>query len=284
MMMNRTNSGLLYGREESEDILTALGLTASDKQDISDGCFTKLSEELIMAALWYRSLKGYQDRIPSYRLVQQLEIIHRAAGRVLKQGMALAKVRGIPIDFNNKDFGTVARPQPYRYRALIDSLLRKVSVDPDAVEDGIRDHLLQGFLRRSDEPNPDFPLRDWLTDLAKKDDDLSTSLKAAHSMQEYIDAVLEELNEFKRHFDRSGDTSIAAEGVWLDTMLMLFKKWSGKEIKYYRPSPASEEEGQPAGDVIDFLTAAGWPIGFTATPRGWATRVDRAQQIAQNKK
>ena len=98
-------------------------------------------------------------------------------------------------------------------------------------------------------------------------------IAAVKSLRERAAMAADDTIRIGKLTTKAGHAGDEALNSWISTMLGLYKKITGSEPRMSVTGSQHENEGEPTGPLIRFLTASGSPIGIKLSPSAWRSRV-----------
>jgi hypothetical protein len=236
------------------------------------------------AAFWFKSMRDYRDRRPDRSVVDRLDAIANSAYRATRHGCILLRHKrmALPSDCSDWNFNSPAY-RPGSYGKAVRSLSKKLTIDPDAIEDGITDpRIANALVLETDHDDKD--LKVLLSKLYEYGEDTRGSVAAALELYERAKAGVTALERVRDNLKRADDTSDAALSGWIDDMLSLYVEITKEDIKFSKVKDEEPNAGEPTGPLIRFLIAAGKPIGIELSPYSLARRIETAKEHHARKK
>ena len=151
-------------------------------------------------------------------------------------------------------------------------LLESLAIDsPDAAADGPGDPEILNALVLLGEPNADSVIID--TRRIGRLVEIIEDVAAAADVERRAKKAATEVAQVGRLTVREGNPGDDAVNNWIETMMSLYRKITGKEPKTSVGAPEGPNEGIGAGPLIRFLEAAGEPLNIRFSEDGWRSRV-----------
>jgi hypothetical protein len=219
--------------------------------------------------------------VPSADLIDRVSKLQNSLTRFLCQAYALARRDGeeLPEDIDPAKLPT---PSPFRYRASTSTVFERLGVDPADAIDGIEDRSLSNALTDPTDRDEQ-PLTALIVSLAAYDEDRAGAIHAALNLCQRCTRSIKALTRIRGLTVQPGHHGDGQVNSWLDDMLGLYEELTGKPVGMSVGAPGTDRAGEVSGRLIDFLIAAGKPVGLDFSPEAWRSRVRTAQRSAQQK-
>jgi hypothetical protein len=233
--------------------------------------------------------------VPNDRLTDDLAEVGRTSKAIVREAGRLIKSQGrtIPNGIPDKLVGKT-KPQPTRLRKALSKLLELFELTPETAEDGISSDLQPYLMIKGDKD--EFDLRDLLVDIIlgfETEENLDRTIRASYSLIKRADQGHRAAKRLRDNMVRKGHSGDAALNFWIDDMLNIFQKITGKPVVTRVGNVSSASRGIAYGPLIDFLDAAIEPLMPQLIDAGvlqdklygdaWRSRIRTAQKHkAQN--
>ncbi|MHA7775404.1 hypothetical protein [Roseibium sp. M-1] len=260
----------------------AISYSAEDLASIARALRVDLAEILSHrdrfdeALFWSGLGRARPNLVPSADLTTRVSKLQNGLKRFLCQAYVLARRDGeeLPEDIDPAKLST---PIPSRYRAMASTVFKRLGVDPADVIDGIEDRSLSNALTDPTDRDEQ-PLTALLVSLAAFDEDRAGAIHAAQNLSQRCTRSIKALTRIRGLTVQPGHHGDGQINSWLDDMLGLYEELTGKPVGMSVGAPGTDRAGEVSGRLIDFLIAAGKPVGLDFSPEAWRSRVRTAQR------
>ncbi|UFI03818.1 hypothetical protein [Roseibium aggregatum] len=230
---------------------------------------------------WSGLGRSRSDLVPSTDLITRVTKLQNSLARFLRQAYALARRDGEDLP-EHVDPAKLPTPSSSCHRSLAASVFQCLGVDPADAIDGIEDRALSNALTdRVDRDEQ--PLIALIVSLAAFEHDRAGAINATRELIDRCTRSIDTLTRIRGLTVQAGHHGDGQINSWLDDMLGLYEELTGKPVGMSVGAPGSDRAGEVSGRLIDFLVAAGKPVGLGFSPEAWRSRVRTAQRSTQQK-
>ena len=214
------------------------------------------------AALWLARMENYRTRVPELSFVERLDDLAKAANRMVRYGCAmLASKPPAGADPSRLVQRKLPRPAPARFRASAAALLKLLPIDEDCPSDQFPDRALAIALAIRGAKS-DRALNRIAKAIAGYELDVKAATIAAALLARRARKGAQKVRWVREHTVGFGHTGDAAFNGWIDDMLSLYEKITGRPVRTWVGNAGSHWEGIADGPPIKFLKAAIAPINL----------------------
>ena len=219
-------------------------------------------ESFDRAALWLARMENYKARVPVPSFMERLDDLAKAADRMVRYGCAmLTSKAGKGAGLNGLVQGKLPRPAPARFRGYAAALINLLTADEDCPSDQFPDRALAIALTIRG-GKPDRTLNRIVRDIEGYGYDVRAATVAAALLARRARKGAETIERVRTSTVGVGHTGDAAFNGWIDDMLSLYEKITGRPVRTSVGSSGSHWEGIAYGPVIEFMKAAIRPINL----------------------
>ncbi len=260
MNHNKSRGPLRIVRYSAADLDSIFAALKVDGIDAATGRLYRRC--LHRAAFWLAGLEDYRSRVPGFSVVERLDKLEKAAARMVRYGCAMLACKPrAGSELNRIVQGKLPRPAPVRFRGSAAALIKLLPADDDCPSDQFPDRALAIALAIRGAKS-DRILNRIVTRIASYEKDVKAATIAAALLARRARKGAEKTRWVRGRTVGLVHTGDAAFNGWIDDMLSLYEKITGRPVRTLVGKGGRHSEGIAYGPVIEFLKAAIGPINL----------------------